>query len=109
MEKSIKYYDRAINANPNDPLLLTESDKIYEQANIPTDQRLKRLESHLKTVMKHDDAVMRLLTLYKNTEYQTFSFMGRRRTSTRYLRRFTYIERDAISEKKTVQRSDPRI
>lgn len=64
LEKSIKYYDRAINANPNDPLLLTESDKIYEQANIPTDQRLKRLESHLKTVMKHDDAVMRLLTLY---------------------------------------------
>ena len=67
LEKSIKYYDRAINANPNDPLLLTESDKIYEQANVPATQRLKRLESHLKTVMKHDDAVMRLLTLYNAT------------------------------------------
>lgn len=67
LEKSMKYYDRAINANPNDPLLLTESDKIYEQANIPAAQRLKRLESHLKTVMKHDDAVMRLLTLYNAT------------------------------------------
>ena len=63
-EKSMKYYDRAIKANPNDPLLLTESDKIYEQANIPATQRLKRLESHLETVMKHDDSVMRLLTLY---------------------------------------------
>ena len=64
LDKSIKYYDMAIKANPNDPLLLTESDKIYEQANQPANVRLKRLESYLKTVMKHDDAVMRLLTLY---------------------------------------------
>lgn len=64
LQKSMKYYDMAIKANPNDPLLLTESDKIYEQADIPAAQRLKRLEAHLKTVMKHDDAVMRLLTLY---------------------------------------------
>lgn len=64
LDKSMKYYDMAIKANPNDPLLLTESDKIYEQADIPAAQRLKRLEAHLKTVMKHDDTVMRLLTLY---------------------------------------------
>lgn len=64
LNKSMKYYDMAIEANPNDPLLLTESDKIYEQANQPANVRLKRLESYLKTVMKHDDAVMRLLTLY---------------------------------------------
>lgn len=64
LDKSMKYYDMAIKANPNDPLLLTESDKIYEQANVSAYMRLKRLESHLKTVMKHDDAVMRLLTLY---------------------------------------------
>lgn len=64
LENARKYYDQAIRANPNDPLLLTESDKIYEQANISSAERLKRLETHLKTVMKHDDAVMRLLTLY---------------------------------------------
>lgn len=64
LDNAIKYYDLAIQANPNDPLLLTESDKICEQANIAEAQRLKRLEAHLKTVMKHDDAVMRLLTLY---------------------------------------------
>lgn len=64
LDNSMKYYDLAIKANPDDPLLLTESDKIYEQANVSEAQRLKRLETHLKTVMKHDDAVMRLLTLY---------------------------------------------
>lgn len=64
LNTAIKYYDMAIKANPDDALLLTESDKLYEQANIPEAQRLKRLETHLKTVMKHDDAVMRLLTLY---------------------------------------------
>ena len=58
------YYDRAIKANPNDPLLFTESDKIYESAKVDADTRLKRLESNIKTVMKHDDAVMRLLSLY---------------------------------------------
>lgn len=64
MEKARLYYDRAVKANPNDPLILTESDKIYEQAGVSSAERLKRLESHLVTVMKHDDAVMRLLTLY---------------------------------------------
>lgn len=64
LENARKYYDQAIRANPNDPLLLTESDKIYEQANVASAERLKRLERHLKTVMKHDDVVMRLLTLY---------------------------------------------
>lgn len=67
LAKAMKYYDMAIKANPGDALLLTESDKIHEQANMPESQRLKRLETHLKTVMKHDDAVMRLLTLYNIT------------------------------------------
>ena len=66
LENARIYYDKAILANPNDALLLTESDKIYEQAGIPEAQRLKRLETHLKTVLKHDDAVMRLLTLYNS-------------------------------------------
>lgn len=65
--KAMDYYDRAIKSNPNDPLLLTESDKICEQAKIPAAQRLKRLNMHLNTVMKHDDAVMRLLALYNVT------------------------------------------
>lgn len=67
LDTSIKYYDMAIKANPNDALLLTESDKIYEQARISSTIRLKRLEALQKTVMKHDDAVMRLLLLYNET------------------------------------------
>lgn len=57
----------AVKANPNDALLFTELDKLYEQANIAESKRLKFMESHLKTVMKHDDAVMRLLTLYNSS------------------------------------------
>lgn len=64
---SMKYYDMAVKANPNDPLLLTESDKIYEKAGTSSDIRMKRLEKNYKTVLKHDDAVMRLLSLYNET------------------------------------------
>lgn len=63
-ENAMRYYDKAIAANPENALLFTESDKIYEQANVSEANRQKRLEAHLKTVLKHDDAVMRLLTLY---------------------------------------------
>lgn len=62
--EAIRYYDQAIRSNPDDALLLTESDRLCERAAMPYDQRLKRLEAHRSTVMKHDDAVMRLLTLY---------------------------------------------
>ncbi len=63
-EAAMKYYDMAIKANPDDALLMTESDKIFEKGAAPIDTRLKRMEQHIKTVMKHDDAVMRLLSIY---------------------------------------------
>lgn len=66
-EKAITYYDQAIKDNPDDALMFTESDKLYEAAGRPVAQRLKRLEANRKTVLKHDDAVMRLLTLYNQT------------------------------------------
>ena len=66
-QNAMTYYDRAIKANPNDPLLFTESDKIYESAKVNAAARLKRLESNIKTIMKHDDSVMRLLSLYNMT------------------------------------------
>lgn len=64
LQEALGYYDRAIRSNPGDPLLLTESDKLCEQAEMSCTDRLKRLEAHRQTVLKHDDAVMRLLTLY---------------------------------------------
>jgi Tetratricopeptide repeat. len=66
-DEAIKYYQMAVKANSKDPLLLTELDKIYEKANIPDKDRLKMLESNIKTVMMHDDAVMRLLGLYNSS------------------------------------------
>lgn len=67
LDASMKYYDMAIKANPKDALLLTESDKIYERAGVPAAERLRRLQRNMKTTMSHDDAVMRLLTLYNET------------------------------------------
>lgn len=64
LDTAIEYYDKAIKANPDDALLLTESDKIYEQAKVDYATRLARLEALMPTVMKHDDAVMRLIALY---------------------------------------------
>ncbi|MCM1348330.1 MAG: DUF5107 domain-containing protein [Firmicutes bacterium] len=66
-DKAITFYDKAIKANPGDPLLLTESDKLREKAGVATDKRLKVLEKNRATTMSHDDAVIRLLTLYNET------------------------------------------
>lgn len=67
LTEAIRHYDMAIKANPHAPLLLTESDKLREKAGIDAASRLKILERHKATVMTHDDAVMRLLTLYNET------------------------------------------
>lgn len=66
-EEAVKYYDMAIEKAPEDPLLLTESDKLCEKAGMSPKERQRRLEANLKTVMKHDDAVMRLLKVYNET------------------------------------------
>ncbi|MGI5847794.1 MAG: DUF5107 domain-containing protein [Candidatus Cryptobacteroides sp.] len=65
--EAIKFYDMAIKANPADALLFTESDKLCEKMGMPAVERLARLEAGIKTVMKHDDAVMRLLKTYNET------------------------------------------
>lgn len=67
LPEAIKHYDMAIKANPSNPLLLTESDKLREKAGVKAADRLKILERNLKTVNMHDDAVIRLLTLYNET------------------------------------------
>jgi len=65
--EAVKYYDMAIKADPSDPMLFTESDKLCEKAGIDPKTRLKRMESNMATVMRHDDAVMRLLQAYNET------------------------------------------
>lgn len=69
--KSIEFYEMALAANSEDPLLLKEIDVISEQAAVPIEKRLKRMEKNIETVMKHDDTVMRLLLLYNmNGQYE---------------------------------------
>ncbi len=69
LQKAVEYYDKAIAADPNDPLLLTESDKVCEKSGMTAKARMQRLEKHYKTVLRHDDAVMRLLSLYNENGY----------------------------------------
>lgn len=60
LEKSIQY-------NKADPRYFLELDQLYEQANKPVKERLALMEKNMKTILKHDDAVLRLLTLYNET------------------------------------------
>lgn len=62
--KAIEYYDRSVKAFPGDPLIYAELDRLCEKARIPVKECLSRLEAGLGTVMRYDDAVMRLLSLY---------------------------------------------
>lgn len=66
-DEALRFYDLAINADPSDPMLFTESDKIREKAGVDAKTRLKIMERNIKTVMRHDDAVMRLLKAYNET------------------------------------------
>ena len=66
-EKAIDAYDRAIAADPSDPRHFFERDELYEKAGRPASERLAALTDHLDVIMKHDDAVTRLVALYNQT------------------------------------------
>ncbi|GHT12483.1 hypothetical protein FACS189426_15940 [Bacteroidia bacterium] len=65
--KAIATYEQSIKADPSDPRVFLELDQLYEQTGKPAKDRLALLEKNLKTVLKHDDAVIRLLGLYNET------------------------------------------
>ena len=65
--KAIDAYEKAIANNSSDPRTFKELDILYEKAGKPSDERLALLEKNLPTVLKHDEAVMRLMTLYNET------------------------------------------
>jgi tetratricopeptide (TPR) repeat protein len=65
--KAIATYEQAVKADPTDPRVFLELDQLYEQAGKQAGERLALLEKNLKTVLRHDDAVIRLLTLYNET------------------------------------------
>lgn len=67
LDKAIANYEKAVEFNNGDPRFFQELDVLYEKAKKPVAGRLAILEKNLPTVMKHDEAVIRLLTLYNET------------------------------------------
>jgi tetratricopeptide (TPR) repeat protein len=67
MEQAVTQYEKAIRVDAGNPKAFTEIDLLYERIGKPTHERLALMQKNLKTVMKHDDAVIRLLGLYNET------------------------------------------
>lgn len=66
-QKAVAAYEQSVSYDKNDPRIFMELDQLYEKTGKPVKERLALLEKNQKAVMKHDDAVMRLLTLYNET------------------------------------------
>lgn len=67
LDKAITGYEKAIAFNNQDPRIFQELDILYEKSKKPAVERLAVLEKNSSTILKHDEAVMRLLTLYNET------------------------------------------
>jgi tetratricopeptide (TPR) repeat protein len=65
--KAIAAYEQSVKADASDPRVFLELDQLYEQSGKPAKARQELLEKHLKTILRHDDALIRLLTLYNET------------------------------------------
>lgn len=68
LAKAIVAYEKATSFNNRDPRYFQELDILYELNKKPTAERLALMEKNLSTIMIHDEAVIRLLTLYNETE-----------------------------------------
>jgi tetratricopeptide (TPR) repeat protein len=67
LSKAIAMYEQSIKGDPSDPRLFFELDQLYEQNGKPAKERLSFMEKNLKTILRHDETVIRLLTLYNET------------------------------------------
>lgn len=67
LNKAVAAYEQAIKTNKNDPRYFQELDQLYERTGKSAKERLALMEKNINTVLKHDDAVIRLLTLYNET------------------------------------------
>ncbi len=63
-EKAAAYYQRALDLDPADPRLVSESDQLAAKRNRPVGERLGFLENHLELVRQRDDATVGLASLY---------------------------------------------
>jgi len=60
---AVAHYEKAVACDPNDPRLFVELDDLYEIANTPVATRLALLEANQSTVIKRNDAYLRLITV----------------------------------------------
>lgn len=66
-DQAVAEYEKAVSMNSSDPRFLRELDIMYEKQGKPVAERLAVFEKNMPTVLKHDEDVMRLLTLYNET------------------------------------------
>jgi tetratricopeptide (TPR) repeat protein len=67
LSKAIAAYEQSIKADASDPRIFLELDQLYEQSGKAPKERLALMEKNQRAVFRHDDAVIRLLTLYNET------------------------------------------
>ncbi|MDO4557480.1 MAG: hypothetical protein Q4C47_00745, partial [Planctomycetia bacterium] len=69
LPEAIAAYGKSIEVDPSDPRTFTELDILYAQRGCPATERLAMMtqNGHLATVLRHDDAVIRLCGLYNET------------------------------------------
>jgi len=64
LPKALVSLEKAVACDPRDPRVLAELDRISEQAGVPLERRLVRLEEHQPVVLERDDAAQQEITLY---------------------------------------------
>ncbi len=66
-ERAAASYQRALDLDPSDGRLVSESDQLAKKRNRPLDERLAFLESRRGLVLERDDTTVELAALYKLT------------------------------------------
>jgi tetratricopeptide (TPR) repeat protein len=81
---AIAHYERAVAADPREPVLFYELDKLYEATNTPPADRLAALEPHRTTIALRDDATSRLVLLlvHRGRYDEALNILGSRRFHT---------------------------
>ena len=64
LPKALVSMEKAVACNPQDSRVLAELDQIEEQAGVPAEKRLARLERNQQVVLERDDAVQQEIALY---------------------------------------------
>lgn len=64
IDQALRHYERAWQANPQDPRLLLEYDQLRRRKGFPPQERLAMLEASPEVVNQRDDLVIEVMALY---------------------------------------------